>query len=560
MLSDYEKKILVIIPGRGGSKGIPRKNIRLLCGKPLISYVIKTAKQSKYVDDVIVSTDDEQIKFVSEKFGAETLMRTKELSKDNVPLDPVIYDALIRKEKKDKVTYDIIITIQPTSPLLKSTTIDKAIEKFKNEKIDSLISVVDDRHLSWGFNEEKKTYYPLYEKRINRQYLPKIFRETGSILATKREVITENSRLGKHVELIEVSAEESTDIDNYSDWWLAENYMNKKKIAIVVNANNQIGTGHIYRCLSIASRLLFHDVVFILNQTQELGIKIIKNNNYPYKTYYDEIEFNKILDEYSPNIIINDILDTSSDYIQKLKDKNYFVINFEDLGAGAKKADLVFNALYEYKTKEKNIYTGNNYYILNDDFYLETPKIIKKEVKTVLITFGGTDSNNFTKKVIQAILKTNYSQKIIVILGMGYPNKQKIINEYNNIPNIEFFENVANISQYIAMADIIFTSAGRTMYEVCSLGVPTICLCQNKREKMHVFCTRKNGFINMGLGIDVNGDEIKNQFNDLRYNYEIRKDMSRKMLSIDLKHGFDNIWNLIKTKYQDKKSDNNEYF
>ena len=110
------------------------------------------------------------------------------------------------------------------------------------------------------------------------------------------------------------------------------------------------------------------------------------------------------------------------------------------------------------------------------------------------------------------------------------------------------------------MADIIFTSAGRTMYEVCSLGVPTICLCQNKREQIHVFGTRKNGFINMGLGIDVDSDEIKNQFNDLRYNYEIRKDMSRKMLSIDLKHGFDNIWNLIKTKYQDKKSDNNEYF
>lgn len=547
-----EKKILVIIPARGGSKGIPKKNLRLLCGNPLISYVIKVARNSKYVDDVIISTDDENIKFVSEKFGAETLMRTAELSNDDVPLDPVIYDALIRKEKKESITYDIVITIQPTSPLLKSATLDKAIEKFSDEKIDSVISVVDDRHLSWGFNEKKGVYYPLYEKRLNRQYLPKKFRETGSILATKHDCITENSRLGKNIDLIEVSAEESTDIDNYSDWWLAENYMNKKRIAIIVNANEKIGTGHIYRCLSIASKLLFHDVFFILNQTHKLGIDIVKNNHYPYKIYSDEGDFYSILDEYSPNIVINDVLDTSDSYIKKLKDKNYFVVNFEDLGTGIKEADLVFNALYEYETEEDNVYMGHEYYILKDEFFLETPKLIENNVKNVLITFGGTDSNNFTEKIIKALLKTEYSQKITIILGIGYPKKQELIDKYKNMKNIEIFKNVDNISQYMVNADIIFTSAGRTMYEICSLGIPTICLCQNKREQTHVFANEKNGFINMGLGIEVNENEIIEQFNELLHNYELRKNMNNKMLSIDLKHGFDNIWSIIKTNYQKK--------
>ena len=122
-------KILVVIPARGGSKGIPRKNIRLLDNKPLISYSIEAAKSSEYIDDVVVTTDDSEIALISEKFGASVVRRSEELSSDEIPLDPVIYDAMIQKEKQAFDEYDIVITIQPTSPLLKTSTIDKAIEK-----------------------------------------------------------------------------------------------------------------------------------------------------------------------------------------------------------------------------------------------------------------------------------------------------------------------------------------------------------------------------------------------------------------------------------------------
>ncbi len=97
-----------------------------------------------------------------------------------------------------------------------------------DRNIDTVISVVDDRHLAWTINEDGK-YVPKYEKRINRQYLPSEFRETGAIFATKREFISENSRMGKNIDLIEVSKHESIDIDNYSDWWVAERLLKKKK-------------------------------------------------------------------------------------------------------------------------------------------------------------------------------------------------------------------------------------------------------------------------------------------------------------------------------------------
>ena len=188
-------KILVVIPARGGSKGIPRKNLRLLNNKPLISYSIDVAKSSKYVDDVVVTTDDDEIALISDKFGASVIRRSAELASDEVPLDPVIYDAMIQKEKQAFDEYDIVITIQPTSPFLKVETLDRVIEKFEDFNIDNVISVMDDRHLNWGYDEDNQRYFPLYRKRVNRQFLPKLYRETGSILAS--QLRSEERRVGK---------------------------------------------------------------------------------------------------------------------------------------------------------------------------------------------------------------------------------------------------------------------------------------------------------------------------------------------------------------------------
>ena len=102
------KQVLVVIPARGGSKSIPGKNIRFLADKPLVAHVISTVKQSKYVDKVVVSTDDTKIQFIASKYGASTLFRSSELARDDVPLDPVIYDAVVREEKMLMDTFENI--------------------------------------------------------------------------------------------------------------------------------------------------------------------------------------------------------------------------------------------------------------------------------------------------------------------------------------------------------------------------------------------------------------------------------------------------------------------
>ena len=543
-------KILVVIPARGGSKGIPRKNIRLLNHKPLISYAINIAKSSEYVDDIVVTTDDSEIALLSEKFGASVIRRSEELAGDDVPLDPVIYDAMVKKEKLAFDEYDLVVTLQPTSPLLKPSTLDAAIEKFEDFAVDSVLSVVDDRHLSWGFDEKNQRYFPNYIERKNRQFLPKDFRETGALLVTRRNFVHEDSRLGTNLDLIEVSRQESVDIDNYEDWWIAENYLQKKKVAIVVDAYDEIGTGHVYRCLSIASKLVFHDVLFLLDEQHQLGIDIIRNYNYPFMLHDGQDDLLKILKEYSPQIVVNDILDTSKEYVSQLKDDGYFVVNFEDLGTGTEVADVVFDALYEHDVSEKKVFTGHKYYILKDEFYFQPQKVIAQKVDNILITFGGTDPNNFTEKVIDSILATSYDGRINVILGLGYTGLEELIEKYESNQSVQIYRNVSDISEFMFKADIIFTSAGRTMYEVCSLGVPTICLCQNDREMTHVFANETNGFINMGLGADVERQQIIDEFVRLVNDYDLRLEMNQKMLNVDLKDGFENIWSIIREEYR----------
>lgn len=542
--------ILVVIPARGGSKGIPRKNLRLLHNKPLISYSIEVAKASQYVDDVVVTTDDSQIALIAEKFGASVVRRSEELSTDEVLLDPVIHDAMIQKEKLAFDEYDIVITLQPTSPLITPETLDSVIEKFEDFSTDSVISVVDDRHLSWGYDENNGRYFPTYIERVHKEDLPKSFKETGAILATRRSFVHENSRLGTNIDIVEVSPEESVNIEKYEDWWLAENYLKRKNIVMIVDANDEIGTAHIDRCISLASKLVFHKVLFLIKENHQLAINTLDKLNYSFKTYEDFPELFDFLKKFNTNVVVNDILDTSEEYILTLKENGYFVVNFEDLGVGMQYADVVFDDLYEHDMSEENVYTGYKYFVLKDEFYYQPPKIIKNDVNRVLINFGGLDQQNLTEKVIDSILSTNYEGRVDVIVGLGYDNLEGLISKYESNPLVQIYQNVLNVSEFMFNADIIFTSNNKSIYEICSIGVPTIVLSQDDREASHTFVNFNNGFVNLGLEESLNSQTLVDEFVKLVNDYELRLNLHNKMLSFNLKHGFENITSVVEEEYR----------
>ncbi|MGB9927145.1 MAG: cytidylyltransferase domain-containing protein [Methanosarcina sp.] len=176
--------IIAIIPARGGSKGIPRKNIKLLAGKPLIAYTIEEALKSKYLNQVVVSTEDEEIENISKRYGAEVIRRPSSLARDDSPtIDSVLhaFEALdIKKEK----TY-IIVLLQPTSPLRTFEDIDNAIKLFLNKKCESVISVCEYGHSPyWAYKVEEEYLKPVFGNtylKMRRQDLPKCYMPNGAI-------------------------------------------------------------------------------------------------------------------------------------------------------------------------------------------------------------------------------------------------------------------------------------------------------------------------------------------------------------------------------------------
>lgn len=539
-------KILTVIPARGGSRGIPKKNIRFIAGQPLLAYAIQCAKASTYDMDVVVTSDEEEIQNIARRYGTYIIERPANLAGDSVTLDPVIDHAVTAMESLMQCNYDIVITMQPTSPLLSVETLDGAIDFFIKNEYDTVLSGVNDPRLSWRV--ENGQYVPNYTERLNRQYLPKELKETGAFVITKRICVTPESRFGKKTSVFEVPEREAGDIDTPQDWLIAQYELQRKKIVIRLEGYPQIGLGHIYRGLLLAESFIEHDVLFVISAKSQLGIQKLEQSHYPYRVIADEKDFFAYLAESPADIVINDILDTKITYMEKLRTVGAKIINFEDMGEGRRLADAVINALYEKKEEEANIYWGEKYYLIRDEFLLESPRSFREKVQEILVIFGGTDPNDLTEKTVRAFMKLSAEQELhcTVILGMGYQYAEKIRNLVSCMADrFDVIQDVKMMAQYMARADIAVSSQGRTMLELVSMKVPTILMAQNEREMSHVFGSLENGFLNLGLGKSIESDTIYETMQWLIHCPRVRRNMWEQMSKKDLTHGMERVKRII---------------
>jgi len=538
--------VIAIIPARGGSKGIPRKNLRPVAGKPMLFYSVAACLNSPCIDKVIVTTDDEEIALFAERFGADVIMRKPSLADDITPLDPVIYNALLEVERLHEKTFDIIVTVQPTSPLIQACDIDKVVDKFIQEDFDTVQTVVDDRHLCWTIQNNKAV--PLYEKRVNRQSLPPNYRETGAVIACTRTQIGKGSRIGDSVGLVVVPQTRSFDIDNFSDLYLCEAMLNRKKIVFTVIGYAKVGLGHAFRAVMLAHELVNFDLVFICEKKNDLAIDYIKSNNYPVFVCADNDLANAVI-EHTPDLVINDILDTDIQYIDNLKEHNITVVNFEDLGPGHLNADLVVNALYPDKTAAKNVLTGEMYFCVRDEFLYIEKTIRSTSVQQVLLTFGGVDEGDLTTKVLSSIANLCMERdiSIMIVLGPGFQNRDSLERYLTKTKGlkVDVHYQTKRISDLMKSADVAITSGGRTVLELATLEVPTIVICQNQRETTHTFASKQNGVLNLGYRGDVSENDILSAFDKVISDDRLLTEMSKNMAALDLTLGKQRVINEI---------------
>ena len=215
--------LVAIIPARGGSKGLPGKNIITLADKPLIAHSIIHAKEAKLVDRVYVSTDDNEIAEISRDYGAEIIYRPDELAGDTASSESALIHA-VEKIEANGVVIDLVVFLQCTSPIRTEKDIDNAIRKVKTEGADSLLSVSPSHRFLWQEADgiAKSINYD-YSHRPRRQDMQPQYVENGSIYIFKPWVLKElNNRLGGKIALFPMSEAANWEIDSFFDFQIAE--------------------------------------------------------------------------------------------------------------------------------------------------------------------------------------------------------------------------------------------------------------------------------------------------------------------------------------------------
>lgn len=225
-----DNRVLGIIPARGGSKGVPRKNIRELDGLPLIAHTINAARDASDIDTVVVSTDDEEIASVAENHGVHVpFMRPDHLATDEAPTEPVIEHA-IESFRENGESYDTFVLLQPTSPLRTAEHIEEAYTLYVDRNVDSLISAYPTSETRWKKTPEGAEQLNYLQANKRRQDREPEYVINGAIYIVdiNQFLQTQNITAGTTV-IYEMSEIESVDIDTPFDLWLAEKILTEWK-------------------------------------------------------------------------------------------------------------------------------------------------------------------------------------------------------------------------------------------------------------------------------------------------------------------------------------------
>jgi CMP-N-acetylneuraminic acid synthetase/spore coat polysaccharide biosynthesis predicted glycosyltransferase SpsG len=525
----------IVIPARGGSTGVPRKNVRLLAGEPLIARTIKTALQGTLPGRVVVITDDDEIAEISERFGAVVLREEKTTGK--ATLDQVMVRTIPFLTELGAGNNDVLLTMQPTCPFIKPARVKDAMRRFA-QGAGSVITVVDDRHLGWVFDSDGNPK-PDYAARVNRQELPAKFKESGAIIGARiADIVRTGTRIVEPINLVEVPEAESLDIDTFSDWAVAEHLASRKRILLRTDAAKELGMGHVYRTLALAYSLARHQITIVLSDDKPLGAEFFAEYPFEVATVESDLEFLSFARKSKADLVVLDRLDNLAEFVTLLGGFCK-VVTFEDLGDGAEAADLLIADMYEHpRVPAERQLTGVDNAILAPSFEsLKRQITFRERVEEVLVLFGGTDPSNLAVTALRALEYIEFSGRVTLVRGLG----ADLIDPKAYKLKLRVLSNVKNMPAVMEDADIALSSAGRTITELSSLGIPTICMAQNAKELTHTHTTTTNGVLMLGLGALVSTETLAAHLNELMNNDDLRFKLHTRALEATGSRGNDRI-------------------
>jgi spore coat polysaccharide biosynthesis predicted glycosyltransferase SpsG/CMP-N-acetylneuraminic acid synthetase len=533
-------QIAIIISAIKKNVALPDDLVKKLAGISLIQRAIDKAKSLVPKKHIYVATDSEEISLICQRNKIQySYKKNLKLKPDNIIKNLSLLFSQLSEQYKE------LLLLSPYAPLLGRQDIHKALQKFRSCHGAKILVPVK-REISRAFKTNKRNFHELLTGDSEKELL--IESQAFKIISTS--LIQKGFNIKKIKPVTYEINPDLIEMRSYQDWWVCEKLLKRKRIIFRIRGDEKIGMGHIYRALTLAHEITDHEVYFVCDEKSREAVTRLAGEDFGLRVYNQKEMANRIID-LKPDLVINDILKTRRDYVLKIRKQGIKVINFEDLGTGASHSNSTINELYDKPEIEgENILWGQKYFFLREEFNEARPNRFKKKVDTLLVTFGASDPNDFTRKIFHRI-KTYCAEKkikIFLVTGGGYSNIEKLKREIANISElkIEYIHVTGVMSHIMEQAQIAISANGRTVYELAHMNIPTLILSHHEREKSHSFAKADRGFLPLGL---YRGRKTEDQvffyLKKLVENHDFRKDCFNRLKPFSFHKNKRKVLNLI---------------
>lgn len=496
------KERCIVIPAVKKNAVIPDQLVKKLAGVTLVERAIHTARAVLPGEDVVALTDSQEIALICERAGIRHC-RNRELRFTSLDIVAEMRDLLADLASR----YRHCIVLRASCPLLTWVDVEDAWKKYRDSGADSLVTVKSVRQRVWSMRGES------LEMLLDDQRDEKMLLVESRALIILRLSLLGGGGTGRTIPYF--LNDRAIEIQGYQDWWICEHLLQRRHVVFVVAGWPAIGMGHVFRALMLAHEITDHRISFVCTRQSELAVESIARKDYKIVRQGGEALAETVLG-LRPDLVVNDILNTDTEYMERLAAAGVRCVNFEDEGPGADRARLVVNALYEDKLSTERLRCGPDYFCLRDEFLNAERNIWRDAVKTVLITFGGTDQHDCSRRVLDIVepVCRAYGIAVRLVAGPGYAHREEMEAHLERLGNsrITFAWATNVMSRMMEGADLAICSAGRTVYELAHMRIPAIVLAHHRREASHTFARPRNGFAFAGVMDSVGDARIRNMF------------------------------------------------
>ncbi|MBI4179216.1 NTP transferase domain-containing protein [bacterium] len=541
-------KVLAVIPARAGNDKIPYLNIKPLNGIPLLAYTIRAARECDFIHRIFVSTDDSRIRAISQSYGASVpVLRPRELSQTNRSLDDVVRHALEVAESMDRVAYDVVVLLPCSTPFRTARHIEDAWEKFREDRLDALFSVTEEDGFLW--TEEGGVPRPLHDveyrnlPRIERERRRPIYLENGAIYIYTRKNADRRQRYAGRLGMHLLPRQAAVSVHSLNDFWMAEQMLQGPRIMFKTDGSAQMGMGHVVSSLRIADEIKRRSSAimrFLITQADTPAAAEIQSRGYDLAVC-PEKDGSAVMDEiikFSPNVVVNDLPILDEDYLAQLKAFNVFTVNVVDslddipMDLTDTLTDVIVSYLKSNVDPPVPCYSGPSFAALGREFAERAggrTRGFRKNVRQLLITFGGSDPNGLTLKAVEAAAELGAAVDVKIVLGPAFAHEQGLESLLGRISRpFEILRQMKDMGATMSGADVAVCGGGLTLHELACFGIPAVVISQNDREAQRVQKFMELGTIEyLGNESDVSVEDIRSALRRLAADSSRRKKMSR---------------------------------